>query len=430
MVASANEPVGKRRWVIVFMMLLIYTIMYLCRTSLSITGPTLMNEFNWNPAQFGLASTGFFLGYAITMLPAGWLSDRFGTTVVLVVGALWWSIFMMLAPGAAGMGVVAFIIARAAMGLGQAAVLPANAAMIAQWIPKKESALAQGVVMIGTPLGITLTYAIAPTILENFGWRSLFYGFALLGPLWLAAWFFLGKNKPEQHPKVTKAELDYIRSDRTSAPVVNGVAAAEVSARQVFRTPAVWVVAISYFTSNYLFFMFMTWLPTYFDKGRGLSLAGSAYLSTIPYIVAMFCYPLGGLLADWAAKKWGHNAGRKLFPIIGLAGAGAFLVFGTQAASIGAAVTLISISNGLLSVTQAPFFSMPLVFSRIHAAKITGLNGFCGTVGGIIAPMVTGFIVQATGYDQALYVGAGVAVAGALVLLFGSRIEEIRPEQA
>lgn len=430
---ATPSEIGKQRWVIVFMMLLIYGIMYLCRTSLSIAGPTMMNEFGWSPAQFGLASTGFFLGYAITMLPAGWLSDKFGTTVVLVVGVLWWSVFMMVAPTAGTMGVVAFIVARAAMGLGQAAVLPANAAMIAQWIPKKESALAQGVVMIGTPLGITLTYAIAPTILEGLGWRFLFYFFACLGPIWLVAWYFLGKSKPEDHPRVTKEELDYIRSDRggvvTNAAGVTSEANAEVTARQVFRTPAVWVVAISYFTSNYLFFMFMTWLPTYFDKGRGLSLSGSAYLSTIPYIVAMFCYPLGGLLADWAAKKWGHNAGRKLFPIIGLAGAGAFLIFGTQASTIVGAVTLISISNGLLSVTQAPFFSMPLVFSRIHAAKITGLNGFCGTVGGIIAPMMTGFIVQATGYDQALYVGAGVAVLGALVLLFGSPIKEITPEK-
>ena len=417
---------GNKRWAIVFMMLLIYAIMYLCRTSLSITGSTLMNEFGWNAAQFGLASTGFFLGYAITMLPAGWLSDKFGTTIVLVVGAIWWSVFMMCGPAAAGLGVGAFIVVRAAMGLGQAAVLPANAAMIAQWIPKKESALAQGVVMIGTPLGIAMTYMIAPLVIQNFGWRALYYAFACLGPLWLIMWRIFGSNKPEKHPGVSKEELAHIRSDQSAPVMVDGVATA-LPARDVFRTPAVWVVAISYLTSNYLFFMFMTWLPTYFDKGRGLSLAGSAYMTTIPYIVAMFCYPLGGVLADWAAKKFGHSTGRKLFPVVGLAGAGIFLVLGTQAGTIAAAVTLISISNGLLSITQAPFFSMPIVFSRAHAAKITGLNGFCGTCAGILAPTITGFIVQSAGYDQAMYVGAGVAICGALLLMFGSRIEEIKP---
>lgn len=409
------------------MMLLIYAIMYFCRTSLSITGSTLMKEFGWSAAQFGLASTGFFLGYALAMLPAGWFSDKLGTTVVLVVGVIWWSVFMMCGPTAAGLGVGAFIVVRAGMGLGQASVLPANAAMIAQWIPKKESALAQGVVMIGTPLGIAVTYMLSPIIIENFGWRVLYYGFACLGPLWLIAWRFLGTNKPETHPLVTKEELEYIRSDQGASDGTGQLTAADIpDTAQVFRTPAVWIVAISYLTSNYLFFMFMTWLPTYFDQGRGLSLAGSAYMTTIPYLVAMCCYPLGGVLADWAAQKWGHNTGRKLFPILGLAGAGVFLVFGTQASTIVSAVTLISISNGLLSITQAPFFSMPIMFSRAHTGKITSLNGFCGTLAGIAAPTITGFIVQSAGYDQALYVGAGVAICGAVLLMF-AKIQEIRP---
>lgn len=424
---SSNKSVGNRRWVVVFMMLLIYAIMYFCRTSLSITGSTLMKEFGWTAAQFGIASTGFFLGYAIGMLPAGWFSDKLGTTVVLVVGVIWWSVFMVCGPAAASMSVGAFIFVRAAMGLGQASVLPANATMIAQWIPKKESALAQGVVMIGTPLGIAVTYMLSPVIIENFGWRILYYGFACLGPIWLVAWRIFGTNKPENHPKMTKEELEYIRSDQGNSNNSQQLSTTDIpETKEVFSNSSVWIVAIAYLTSNYLFFMFMTWLPTYFDQGRGLSLAGSAYMTTIPYVVAMFCYPLGGVLADWAAKKLGHNVGRKLFPVIGLAGAGIFLVMGTQASTIAAAVTLISISNGLLSVTQAPFFSMPIVFSRAHAGKITSLNGFCGTLAGIAAPTITGFIVQAAGYDQALYVGAGVAICGAILLMFAN-IKEIKP---
>lgn len=422
-----NAKVGNKRWVIVVLMLLSYGVMYICRTSMSITGPVMMKEFNWTATQFGLVSTAFFIGYALTMLPAGYLADRFGSGKIMVFGILLYSLFTFLTPLSSSIGVL--ILLRAIVGVGQGVILPCNGSLLAQWVPKKESATAQGIVMIGTPMGITLTMPLAIFFMQNYDWQTVFYAFAFLGPIWIVLWNQLGKNQPELHPAITKEEIEYIRAEQGPAEITD--AAAAVTPGEVFRNMSVWTSALAYFTSNYLFFLFFAWLPTYFVNGRGFTLVKSGYMTMIPYMFAMLAYPLGGILADRAAKKFGNNRGRKLFPVVGLIGAGVFLIFGTRVGSAEGAIALITISIFCLSITQAPFFSMPAIFSLKNAGKIIGLYGFCGTCAGLSAPILTGAIIDYTkSYDYAMYFGAAVAVVGALILLTICTVKAVESKTA
>jgi MFS family permease len=409
-----NSKIGNKRWIIVTLMLLSYAVMYVCRSSMSIAGPVMMKEFNWTATQFGLVSTAFFIGYALTMLPAGYLADRFGSGKIMVVGILFYSLFTFLTPFGSTLGLM--IVLRAIMGVGQGVILPCNGSLLAQWVPKKESATAQGIVMIGTPFGIVITMPLAIFIMQNWNWQTVFYVCAFLGPIWILLWSQLGKNKPELHPTITKEEIDHIKADQGSAQISGETE--NVTPRDVFTTGSVWTSALAYFTSNYLFFLFFAWLPTYFVNGRGFTLVKSGYMTMIPYMFAMVAYPLGGIIADRAAKRFGHNVGRKMFPIIGLIGAGVFLIFGTRVGSAEGAIALITASIAFLSITQAPFFSMPMIFSPKNAGKIIGLYGFCGTCAGLAAPLLTGVIIDYTkSYDYAMYFGAAVAVVGAIILL-------------
>ncbi|CAB1249997.1 MFS transporter [Clostridium sp. MT-14] len=417
-----SSEIGNKRWFIAFMMVFVYAAMYLGRSSLSYVGPVLMKQFGWNATQFGLASTAFFIGYGLTMLPSGPLADKFGTTRVLIFGVLFWSVFVFLTPFVASLGMI--IIVRALTGVGQGTVLPSNGTLMSRWMPQKEVGLAQGIVMIGTPLGIALTMLTAPFIMASFGWKSVFWIFALIGPIWTFVWLKFGKDRPEDDHRLSKAELEYIKSGQVNKEITGD--AAKVVAKDIYSTPSVWIVALSYFASNYLFFMFMTWLPTYFAIGRGFSMKTAGLLLVAPYIVAMFCYPLGGKLADSFAKKLGDNVGRKMFEVIGLAGAAILLVLSSLSTNIIVAVIYLSISNGLLSITQAPFFSTAVIYSPKNAGMISGLYGFFGTAAGLIAPIVTGIIVDSAGYNNALFVGAAVAVVGAVIMLFA----KIKPVEA
>ncbi len=419
-----NTSVGNRRWGIAVLLILDYFVMFIARTSMSMSGPALMAEYGWTATEFGWVSTAFFIGYAVTMLPAGALADRFGGGVILVTGTLWWAIFTFLTPFGTTLGLMMLV--RILMGIGQGLLVPANFSLLANWVPKSESGKATGLLQIGCPAGIATSMMLAAWIIQMWGWRTVFYSFSLLGPLWCLLWWRLGKNKPELDPKISPAELAYIKAGQ----VVKGnqsqgsASSTTLSKKDIFSTPSVWGCAMCYFCTNYLFFLFMTWLPTYFAMGRGIDLKQSAIYSMLPYLVAILAYPLGGLVADAAAKRFGENKGRKLCPIFGLLLAGTFLILGTRATSLGTAAALISASNFFLCLTMASHFSISMVFSQKNTGIIVGLNGLFGTTAGILSPVCSGLIIDLSGkYEYALYLGATVAIIGAAFML----LTHIRP---
>ena len=281
-------------------------------------------------------------------------------------GAIWWSLFVFLTPFGATLGLMIAI--RIVMGAGEGVSLPAMSTIIAQWIPKKESGLAWGISIMGVPIGIALAMPLSAWIIKTWNWQMVFKSFAFLAPIWVIIWWKFGHNKPEEHPTISKEEIEYIRSDQ-GVIVDNSGQVVNLSSKDIFSTPSVWTGAISFFCTNYLFYLFMTWLPTYFVKGRGFTMSTSGIYTMMPYIVATFTYPFGGWLADKAAKKFGHNMGRKLFPIVGMVGAGILFIFGSHASSPISAVAFISASNGLLCLTMGGYYSMPMIFSKRMQAK-------------------------------------------------------------
>lgn len=418
-----DAKIGKKRWYMIAMLTLCYTILYMDRSCMSMAGPSMMKHFNWSATQYGLVSTAFFIGYACTQFPGGWLADRFGGGKVTMIGALWWSLFVFVTPFGSTMGLMVMI--RVAMGWGEGVSLPAMTSIVAQWMPKKESGLAQGLSLMGVAIGIAAAMPIAAWIIQNWGWQMVFFSFAFIAPFWVILWLKYGKDRPEAHPTISKEEIAYIRADQGGlSEGTNQIVT--LTAKDIFSVRSVWIGAISFFCTNYLFYLFMTWLPVYFVKGRGFALGTSAIYSMMPYVVAMFTYPLGGWLADWAAKKLGHNIGRKLFPVLGMVGAGVLLIYGSKAMDASMAVALISASNGVLCLTMGGYYSMPIVFSPTHAGKIVGLYATCATIGGIIAPLLTGVVVDLYGYDYALYLGAVLSILGALILMT-SQVKPIIP---
>ena len=419
------SKVGNKRWLIIFILVLAYTFMYLGRSSISIAGSTIMKDYGWSATQFGLVSTAFFIGYAITMLPAGYLADKFGAGKVIVVGTLVWSLFTLLSPLVSSIGL--FVFMRALVGVGQGVTLPSASSMVSKWVPSQESGRAQGFTLIGVPLGVAITMPLGVYLIENFNWQTIFYLFAVLGPIWCVIWWAFGKDKPENDRKLSKAELEYIKAGQGKKEV----AGIELSTKEVYGSLSVWGATLSYFCYNYVFYLLLTWLPTYFAEGRHLSLASAGYATMIPYIVAVFTYPLGGMLADWAARKFGQNIGRKLFPVLGLIFGGIALIFATQTSSLTTAILLLSVSMGGLTLTQGGFFSIPIILAPKNAGMIVGLYGFIGTFAGITAPILTGAVIDMSGkYETAMYLGSAMALAGAAILLFITKIKPIVTKQS
>ncbi|MEN6439338.1 MAG: MFS transporter [Syntrophobacter sp.] len=420
MLATRRGPVPVR-WRIAILLSMSYMVWFMDRVNISVAGPTMMKYFNWTAADFGLVQSAFFVGYAFTQIPGGWLADRFGGSKVVLLGTLWWSLFVFITPFGATLALMMAI--RASMGVGEGVNAPAHVALTAWWMPKKESGRAIGVYYIGMQVGIMITMPLTVWIIGTYGWQMCFFSFAFVGVAWSALWYWYGCDRPEQHRSISEEELAYIKSDRDDAEVMEQ----PTDWKTLFTNKLVWGLAISYFFNNYLFYLYITWLPGYLVIDRGFTLVKTGVFAMLPYMVSIITSPLGGYLSDYWTKKYGAHIGRSLPIQLGLAGSCIFLVLGAYTSNPYAAVAYICASVGFLNMNFGPYWSAALTLSAKDGGVIGGLMNTLGTVAGIIAPAVTGFIVTASGnkFEWALYFGAFLALLGVIVIGVAGRVRPI-----
>src|SRR5438105_875112 len=207
---SMGARVGRYRWVICGLLFFATTINYVDRQVLGILSKDLQSALGWNELQYGNIVAAFNAAYALGLLGAGRLMDRFGTKVGYSLALTVWSLAAMshaLARSALGFGV-----ARAALGVGEAGNFPAAIKTVAEWFPKKERALATGIFNSGSNVGAIVAPLAVPYIATHFGWQWAFILTGAIGLIWLAFWIPL-YAKPEAHPRLSKAELDHIQCD-------------------------------------------------------------------------------------------------------------------------------------------------------------------------------------------------------------------------
>ena len=209
--AATNIPrAGYFRWVICALLLFGTTKNYMDRQVLGVLKTTLQHDLGWNEIDYGNLVFAFQTAYAVGLLVVGRLVDRLGTRLGYALAMVFWSLASM--GHALGSSFTSFLIARSALGFGESGVFPASIKTVAEWFPKRERALATGIFNAGTNIGAIITPLVVPWITITWGWRWAFVITGALGFVWLAFWLLLYR-KPEDEPRVSKAELDYIKSD-------------------------------------------------------------------------------------------------------------------------------------------------------------------------------------------------------------------------
>ncbi|MBV7275964.1 MFS transporter [Clostridium sp. PL3] len=406
------------RWAVAAVLALSYMVMFLGRTVFSVSGPAIMKEFGWTSAQFGYASTAFFAGYMITMVPSGAIADKYGATKVLIVSLLFSGLFTFLTP-VIGVSIGLMILVRVLEGVAQGCIVPGAMSNLGRWIPKKESGIACGFVQAGCPTGSAINMYLAAALLPIIGWKKLFYIYALFFPIWCIIWLLVGKSDPSEHKKVNKAEIEYIhQKPEGHVSVVN----ANITKSDVMSTPAVWLMCLSYACATYMYFFCTTWLPNYFSIGRGMKISAGA----TPFIVGIFTYFIGGFVADAASSKLGDKVGRKLVQVIGMIGAAVLIFVGANASNSTVVIAAVSLSYGFLCLTMGGYFSVAPAICPSLAGVYSGLAGILGAIAGVLAPTVTGLVIdaglksgatKAVAYGYALWICAGICVIGSVLAL-------------
>jgi ACS family hexuronate transporter-like MFS transporter len=415
--------VGSYRWVICALLFFATTINYIDRQVLGIlaTDENFKRTIGWNEAEYGYVTTAFQAAYAIGLLLVGYLMDRFGTRKGFSFAIVFWSIAAMahaLARSALGFGVVRF-----ALGLGEAGNFPASIKTVAEWFPKKERALATGIFNSGSNVGAIMAPLAVPFIAVTYGWQWAFIITGLLGFIWLLFWLMVYR-RPEEHPKLSPAELAYIQSD-PAEPVTKIPWARLLPHRQT------WAFAIGKFLTDPIWWVYLFWLPKFLNTNYGLNITQIGLPLVVIYIAADVGSIGGGWLSgSFIRRGWSVNRARKTAMLI-CALAVVPIIFAARASNLWVAVGLVSLAAAAHQGWSANLFTMTSdMFPRRAVGSVVGIGGMAGSIGGMLIATTVGLILQYTGSYVPIFIIAGSAylVAITVIHLLAPRLEPANVE--
>jgi ACS family hexuronate transporter-like MFS transporter len=280
------------------------------RSIIGVLGPTLQYKvFHWTDVDYANINVAFKLAYAIGMLAMGALIDKFGTRIGYALSIGIWSIFGMLhAAVRPAFSLIGFIIARFGLGFGEAGNFPSAIKTVAEWFPKKQRAYATGIFNAGSNVGAILAPLIIPAIVMANGknWQFAFLITGIFSAIWVVLWFRTYK-KPEEHPRVSKAELEYINSDN----VINTGPTKKISWAQVLPKKETWAFATGKITDAVWWF-YLFWGGKFLFDQFGLNIKELALPLIAIYLIADLGSVAGGWLSGFFIRKgWTVNRARK-----------------------------------------------------------------------------------------------------------------------
>jgi len=399
-----------QRFTVVFLLFLSVVVLYMDRVNMSVVAPVLMQEFGWDPAVMGTVLSAFFFGYFLTQIPGGWLSDRWGAKGILGGAVTWWSLVTMATPFAQTTS--AMMAVRVSLGLGEGMSPPCLYTSVARWVPASERSRASAFIATGMYVGIVLAFPLAVWIMTHLGWPWVFYLFGAAGVVWSAVWYLLVTNNPEDHPNIAPAEVQLILQGQHATPQ-----AQTIPWSRFFRAPAFWALLCAHFCTNWTWYTFLTWLPSYLVQVRGFSLNEMGVYATFPYIAMMLIGNGSAWIADdFIRRGVSITLVRKISQTVAFGGAGLCLLWLAHTESQALTILCITLGLGSLACFSSGMGINHLDIGPKYAGVLIGLTNTAATVPGILAPIITGFIVKFTGdWNMVFYIATAVMLVGAVV---------------
>lgn len=412
--SQATVVVTVQRWpqrlTVVTLLCFSVIILYMDRVNISVVAPVLMQELGWDPAVMGTVLSAFFVGYFLTQIPGGWLSDRWGTKGILGGSVAWWSLVTMLTPFASATSTM--LAMRVALGLGEGMSPPCLYTTMARWVPASERSRVGAVLASGMYIGLAIAFPTAVWIMTHIGWPWVFYLFGAFGLVWSAIWYLLVTNNPEDHPRMSQEELHHILQGQHSTPK-----AETIPWGHILRERAFWALLCAHFCTNWTWYTFLTWLPVYLVQARGFSLSEMGFYATFPYIAMMFFGNGSAWIADGMIRRGASiTFVRKLWQTVAFVGAALFLWLLAHTGSSALTVTYITLGLGFLACFSAGMGINHLDIGPKYAGALVGMTNTAATIPGILAPLITGFIVKWTGdWNMVFYLAIGVMLVGTVI---------------
>jgi MFS transporter, ACS family, D-galactonate transporter len=379
------------------LLMLAIGINYIDRGSLAVAAPPLSAELAFSSTQMGLLFSSFFWSYAGCMVLAGWLLDRYSVKWVLGVGFFVWS--TATASTAFAHSLYSLCAIRLLLGAGESVAFPAISKIIAREFPIEKRGWPNSLIDASVKIGPALGTLLGGLLVALFGWRYFFFVLGVGGLLWLLPWIIFA---PE-----------YDDADQPKENLGSGIL-------QVLRQRDAWGTFLGNFCCNYAVYFLLIWLPSYLVKERHLSMSQMAILGSIPF----WGSAMSSVLAGWTSDRWIQRGAtptrvRKTFVVGGLL-MSTLMLPAALAPSLTLSLGLLIVANLAFGLFSSNHWAITQTLAGPKMAGVwTGLQNAIANLAGILAPIITGIIVDKTGsFFFAFLSSSIVVVVGAASYLF------------
>jgi len=391
------------RWWVVFLLSSGTFINAIDRASLSSAAPVLMKELGLDEARMGIALSAFFWFYMMMNIPAGRMADKYGAKPTLGWAAALWSVC------SAGSGLATnfwhLIVARIGVGVGESASFPVNAKIMNNNFQPHERGMAVGWYTSGLRLGFAVTPVLMTWLMANWGWRCAFYATGVGGLAWVVLWHFT-------YPETAAGR---VTGNREPEPVP-----ARILLLELLRNRTVVGLVLCKFFQDYLFYLFVTWLPGYLVLSRGFSIIKMGWYASLPWMAGFIAQPLAGWISDRLIRRgMSVTLSRKSIIIVMHLLAASVVVAGYVDDAL-TAVWLLTLSVACESAAASILWTTCTdVAPRSAAGSLAGIMNTAGALAGILAPTVTGILAKITGsFRVPLLVGSCMVILAAAAMWF------------
>jgi MFS family permease len=375
-----------RKWSVMALLVTGIIIAYVARENFSVAlaDKNFKSIFNLTDANRGVLNSAFFWSYAFLQIPAGWIVDRYGVKWPYAISFLFWSV---ISAGTALAGTISQLYAlRFLLGVGESVATPASLRWIRFHFGEHQRGLAIGLHMAGTKLGPAIGAWIAVRLLVSSGWQAMFIILGIGSLLWLIPWLFLAKDDDRKIEQAAQSR----------------VTGKSVSFGKLMASPVIWGTMIGTFCYMYFVYYCMTWMPAYFVEQRGLSLKSMGWYTFLSFGGMAAVSTLAGWAADRIIVRGGDPVGvRKAFTIAGFIMASTEVI-GASSHSVPVSLFFAVFSLSGLGLATANYWALTQTLIPGGAiGRIVGIQNCAANIPGIVAPILTGWLLKRTGSYEA-----------------------------
>ena len=376
-----------------FLILLVamHFILFVDRVNLAAAAGSIQKDLLLTNIQLGIAFSAFNYAYAPFQLVGGWFADRFGARRTLTVCGLAWSITTIAT--AAITGLASLFAVRFVLGMGEGATLPAATRALSKWTSLEARGTAVGITHAAGRLGAGASAPIVALLITWFSWRFSFAALGIVSAFWAALWWWYFHEDPRRHPGITSAELAALPA--AVSPGQSGGSGPVPWRRLV---PRVAPLMIIYFCQGWTGWLYVTWMPSLFQKNYGLDLKKSSLFYAAMLLSAMFAEFLGGVATDYVLRRTRSlPIARSLLIAVSWTLAVAGLIPAILVHDLIVGLAGFTIALFFLGFAISPLWTATMDIAPNYAGSSSALMNAAGAVAGIFSPVAFGWILTRTG---------------------------------